>query len=80
MADTPQVSDWCWVKSKSEGWAAKKGKGDWMFTQTELTRLEQDIVMLDHINEVGAPAVPAIKQPCLEGLARDVGLRFRPLL
>eukprot|EP00940_MAST-03C_sp_MAST-3C-sp2_P000685 g685.t1 len=45
-------SDWYhWVADRDEGWVAKKGKGSWQFRKTELGRLEDDIVMLDHINE-----------------------------
>jgi len=44
-------ADWCWVQDEREGWVPKRGKGEWMFAKSELKRLEQDIVMLDHINE-----------------------------
>ena len=44
-------ADWCWVQDDREGWVPQRGKGKWMFAKSELKRLEQDIVMLDHINE-----------------------------
>lgn len=46
-----KAADWCWVQDDDEGWIPKCGKGEWMFAKSELKRLEQDIVMLDHINE-----------------------------
>ena len=36
-----EVADWCWVRDNVDGWKAKQGKGNWMFTQSELKRLEQ---------------------------------------
>ena len=42
---------WCWARDADEGWRPKRGRGEWMFTQAQLETIEDDVVMLPHINE-----------------------------
>eukprot|EP00940_MAST-03C_sp_MAST-3C-sp2_P003640 g3640.t1 len=46
-----EFNDMYLVRNKTEGWVPRRGKGKWSFKPSELERLENDIVMLDHINE-----------------------------